>query len=147
MGPDETSQALSGVTRETQGHRLRRRAGETVDVVEAGEYREFDLKLYYRENWLAGVVVDALRGPQVFVEGEALVGRVPSVLEQWMIGRAEAREPQPELSYLDPGVPGSESLGLVLDVQRARALACSLDRCSCPVRHWMRWGSPASKHG
>ncbi|MEV6012873.1 hypothetical protein AB0M29_39635 [Streptomyces sp. NPDC051976] len=119
MGPDETSQVLGGATREAQRHRFRRRAGETVDAVEEGEYREFGLKLYYREERLAGVVVDALRGPQVFVEGEALVGRVPSVLEQWMIGRAEAREPHSELSYLNAGVPGSESLGVVLDVQRA----------------------------
>lgn len=119
MGPDETSEALSGITGEAQRHRLRRRAGESVDAVEEGVYREFGLKLYCREERLAGVVVDALRGPQVVVEGEALVGRVPSVLEQWMIGRAEDREPDSDPSYLDAGVPVSESLGIVLDVQRA----------------------------
>ncbi|MFE3520128.1 hypothetical protein ACFXOD_00780 [Streptomyces sp. NPDC059161] len=84
-----------------------------------GEYREFGLKLYYREERLAGVVVDALRGPQVFAEGVALVGQVPSVLEQWMLDRAEVRKPYTELSYMDAGVPGSSSLGVVLDVQRA----------------------------
>ncbi|MFE7765914.1 hypothetical protein [Streptomyces sp. NPDC057438] len=119
MRPSEASEALSGVTREAQRHRLSRRANETVDVVEEGEYREFGLRLYYREERLAGVVIDALGGPQVFVEGVALVGRVPSVLEQWMLDRAEAREPYSELSYMGAGVPGSDSLGVVLDVQRA----------------------------
>ncbi|MER7177956.1 hypothetical protein ABT404_00400 [Streptomyces hyaluromycini] len=119
MGPGEASEALSAVTGEAQRHRLRRRPNEAVAVVEEGEYREFGLTLYYREERLAGVVVDALRGPQVFVEGVALVGRVPSVLEQWMLDRAEAREPNAELSYMDAGVPGSDSLGVVLDVQRA----------------------------
>ncbi|MFJ3213748.1 hypothetical protein [Streptomyces flaveolus] len=33
--------------------------------------------------------------------------------------RAEAREPLSELVYMDAGVPGSESLGVVIDVQRA----------------------------
>ncbi|MER5794761.1 hypothetical protein [Streptomyces sp. NPDC001980] len=119
MRPGEASKALSGVTTEAQRHRLSRRANEAVDVVVEGEYREFGLKLYYREERLAGVVVDALRGPQVLVEGVALVGRVPSVLEQWMLDRAEVREPYTELSYMDAGVPGSDSLGVVLDVQRA----------------------------
>ncbi|WP_089100258.1 hypothetical protein [Streptomyces hyaluromycini] len=119
MRPGEASEALSAVTGEAQRHRLRRRPDEAVAGVEEGEYREFGLKLHYREERLAGIVVDALRGPQVFVEGVALVGRVPSVLEQWMLGRAEAREPNAELSYMDAGVPGSDSLGVVLDVQRA----------------------------
>ncbi|MER7928770.1 hypothetical protein ABTY96_37495 [Streptomyces sp. NPDC096057] len=119
MGPREASEALRSLTGEAQRHTLRRHANETVDVVEEGAYREFALKLYYRDERLAGVVVDALRGPQVFVEGVALVGRIPSVLEQWMLDRAEAREPYAELSYMNAGVPGSESLGIVLDVQRA----------------------------
>jgi hypothetical protein len=117
--PREASEALGGVTTEAQRHRLSRGANETVDVVQEGEYRELGLTLYYREERLAGVVVDALRGPQVLVEGVALVGQVPSAPEQWMLDRAEAREPCPELSYMDAGVPGSESLGVVLDVQRA----------------------------
>ncbi|MFC5219598.1 hypothetical protein ACFPQ9_37795 [Streptomyces coerulescens] len=117
--PHEVSEALSGVTTEAQRHRLSRRVNETVEVVEEGEYRELGLTLYYREERLAGVVIDALRGPQVFVEGVALVGQVPSTLEQWMLDRAEAREPYSELSYMDAGVPGSDSLGVVLDVQRA----------------------------
>ncbi|MEV7976434.1 hypothetical protein [Streptomyces sp. NPDC086519] len=119
MAPGEVSRVLSRVAGEAQRHRLSCRANEAVDVVEEGEYREFGLKLYYREERLAGIVVDALRGPQALVEGVALVGRVPSVLEQWMLDRAEAREPYAELSYLDAGVPGSDLLGVVLDVQRA----------------------------
>ncbi|MEV8597304.1 hypothetical protein [Streptomyces sp. NPDC052012] len=119
MGPGEVSEALSGVTREAQRYRLSSPANSTVDVVEQGEYPELGLHLYYRDERLAGVVVDALRGPQVSVEGVALVGRVPSVLEQWMLERAGASEPYTELTYMDVGVPGSESLGVFLDVQRA----------------------------
>ncbi|MFF3990560.1 hypothetical protein ACFY0B_39110 [Streptomyces sp. NPDC001797] len=119
MAPGEASVALSEATKEVQRHTRRRRANETAHVVVEGEYREFGLKLYYREERLVGIVVDALRGPQVLAEGVALVGRVPSVLEQWMLDRAEAREPCAELSYLAAGVPGSDSLGVVLDVQRA----------------------------
>ncbi|GGZ27928.1 hypothetical protein GCM10010387_21730 [Streptomyces inusitatus] len=113
MGPGEVSEALSGVTAESQRHKHRGSA-----VVE-GVYREFGLKLCYREERLSGVVVDALCGPQVFAEGVALVGRVPSVLERWMADRAEAGEPYAELTYMDAGVPGSDALGVVIDVQRA----------------------------
>ncbi|MFJ4782011.1 hypothetical protein [Streptomyces sp. NPDC088794] len=119
MAPSEVSEVLGGVTGDPQRLLLGRRANEVVDAVEEGEYREFGLKLYYQEERLLGVVVDALRGPQVFVEGVALVGRVPSALEQWMLDRAEAHEPYSELTYMDAGVPGSASLGVVLDVQRA----------------------------
>jgi hypothetical protein len=83
-----------------------------------GIYRTFGLHLYYRDEALAGVVVDALRGPQVSVAGRALVGRVPSVLEQWLIDRAEARPPNTELVYMGAGVPASESLGVTINVQR-----------------------------
>ncbi|MFF4729619.1 hypothetical protein ACFY3M_30585 [Streptomyces mirabilis] len=101
MSPDEVSQALSDVTAEPQRHTRSRSAAETVSRVGDGAYQEFGLKLHYRQERLAGVVVDALRGPQVSAEGMALVGRVPSVSEQWMIERAEAREPYTELSYMD----------------------------------------------
>src|SRR4051812_4797534 len=107
------------ITAESQRHMLHRRANETVSTVVQGEYREFGLKLYYREERLSCVVVDALRGPQVFADGMALVGRVPSMLEQWMLHRAETREPYSELTYMAAGVPGSNTLGVVIDVQRA----------------------------
>jgi hypothetical protein len=119
MSPDEVSAALSGVTEESQSHRFHVARLETTPTVTQGEFRKFGLQLYYRQERLAGVAVDALRGPQVLVKDVALVGRVPSVLEQWMTDRAEAREPYTELFYMASGVPGSESLGVVIDVQRA----------------------------
>jgi hypothetical protein len=119
MSPREVSEALSDVTAESQQHTLRRLATAAVATVEEGDYRKLGLKLYYREERLAGAVIDALRGPQVFTDGVALVGRLPSVLEQWMVDRAEAREPYSELTYMNAGVPGSETLGVVIDVQRA----------------------------
>ncbi|MET7846531.1 hypothetical protein ABZT45_50545 [Streptomyces sp. NPDC005356] len=119
MGPDELSESLSGITTDSQQHLLSRSAPNAVPTVEEGDYRDFGLKLYYREERLAGVVVDALCGPQVLVDDMPLVGQVPSVLEQWMIDRAEARDPYSELTYMAAGVPGSESLGVVIDVQRA----------------------------
>jgi len=36
-----------------------------------------------------------------------------------MVDRAEAREPCSELSYMAAGVPGSDTLCVVIDVQRA----------------------------
>ncbi|MEU1696148.1 hypothetical protein [Streptomyces hirsutus] len=117
--PGEVSEALSGVTAESQRHTHHRHATGGVYTVADGEYREFGLKLYYRQELLAGVVVDALCGPQVFADGMALVGQAPSTLEQWMVDRADARESYAELSYMDAGVPGSDTLGVVIDVQRA----------------------------
>ncbi|MFI5985531.1 hypothetical protein ACIBEA_32320 [Streptomyces sp. NPDC051555] len=120
MRPDEVSAALSDVTAESQRYVHRHpAAGGAPAVVTEGDYREFGLKLYYREGRLAAVVVDALRGPQVSAGAMALVGRVPSVVERWLVERAEAAGPRAELSYLDAGVPGSDSLGVVIDVQRA----------------------------
>ncbi|KUM90639.1 MULTISPECIES: hypothetical protein [Streptomyces] len=119
MSPDEVSEALSHVTAESQRCTRSRSAQETVYRVEVGTYQEFGLKLYYQQQRLAGVVVDALRGPQVFADGTALVGRAPSVLEQWVLDRADGRESGRGLSYMAAGVPVSESLGVVIDVQRA----------------------------
>jgi hypothetical protein len=110
MAPGEVAAAMSRLTDEQQ--RCFPHPG-----FKEGRYRQFGLKLYYRDESMAGVAVDALRGPQVLVEGVALVGRVPSALEQWLTGRAEAYEPYTELLYMDLGVPGSESLGVVIDVQ------------------------------
>lgn len=117
--PDEVTEALEDATAERQRHTLHRAAGGTVSTVVEGRYQKFGLRLYYREERLAGVAVDALCGPQVLADGVALVGRVPSEVEQWMLDRAEAHEPDGSLSYLDAGVPDSASLGVVVDVQRA----------------------------
>ncbi|MEV6511854.1 hypothetical protein [Streptomyces sp. NPDC051642] len=119
MSPGELSEVLSGITTESQRHTLRRSAADAVPTVVEGSYQKFGLRLYYRKERLAGVVVDALRGPQVLADGMPLVGQIPSVLEQWMIDRAEARESPAELTYMDAGVPGSAALGAVIDVQRA----------------------------
>ncbi|MGW3983522.1 hypothetical protein FNV62_01000 [Streptomyces sp. RLB3-17] len=119
VSPDEVSMALSSITTESQRHTLHQPALDAVSMVVEGSYPKFGLKLYYREERLAAVVVDALHGPQVVADDMPLVGRVPSTLEQWMIDRAEGREPHGELTYLDAGVPGSEALGVVIDVQRA----------------------------
>jgi hypothetical protein len=67
-------------------------------------------------------VVNALCGPQVLVEDVALVAQVPSVLFQWMVDRH--RNPGTTDSYTDflvmgADIPASESLGVVIDVQRA----------------------------
>ncbi|MFE2870494.1 hypothetical protein [Embleya sp. NPDC059259] len=118
MGPDEVADAMSEVTAETERYRRGCPAGASVHTVEEGWYREFGLRLYYRGERLAGVAVDALCGPQVLADGTALVGRVPSVLEQWMLDRAETRPPYTELAYMSAGVPSSESLGVTINVQR-----------------------------
>lgn len=77
MSPGEVSRALSGVTGDSQLFPHRSHASEASSATTAGAYREFGLHLYYREERLAGVAVNARLGPQVFVEGVALVGRVP----------------------------------------------------------------------
>ncbi|MFF8883108.1 hypothetical protein [Streptomyces flaveolus] len=89
-------------------------AGSLESMVVAGDFPVLGVRVCSRRERLAGVVVDALRGPQVTVDGEPLVGRVPSGVERWMLDRAEAREPLAELVYMDAGVPGSESLGVMM---------------------------------
>ncbi|MFF3759135.1 hypothetical protein [Streptomyces sp. NPDC002185] len=119
MSPDEVSAALSEVTEERQHFQFMMPVDSKVYRVEKGDYRDFGLCLYYGDLKLKGVLVDGLCGPQVHAEGTALVGRVPSVLEQWMIDRAKTRQPDEDLTYMGAGVPGSESLGVVINVQRA----------------------------
>ncbi|MFV5998834.1 hypothetical protein ACNPQM_42575 [Streptomyces sp. NPDC056231] len=83
-------------------------------------YPEVGLKLYFAaDECLCGVSVDALRGPQVLADGAALVGRLPSDLEEWLFERAESREPYTELFYMPGAEAGSLTLGVVLCVQRA----------------------------
>ncbi|MCX4745535.1 hypothetical protein OG455_08365 [Kitasatospora sp. NBC_01287] len=118
MSPDEVADAMDDVTAETERHQRHRPANSNVSTVVQGVYPKFGLHLYYRDGGLVGVVVDALCGPQVSVEGTALVGRVPSVLEQWMVDRAETLPPESELVYMSAGVPASESLGVTINVQR-----------------------------
>lgn len=122
MSPGEVSRALSGATKEAQHYVHYLAPGAQRSIIETGRYQEFGLDLYYREERLSGIVVSALRGPQVYAEGVALAGRVPSVLFQWMADRH--RNPGTTDSYTDfvvtAGInPGSQSLGVVIEVQRA----------------------------
>ncbi|MEZ0115075.1 hypothetical protein ABH920_009110 [Catenulispora sp. EB89] len=84
-------------------------------------YPDPGLTLYYRpqDPKLFGISVNALRGPQVSFEGRALVGQVPSEVEQWLFERAEQRPAHSELFYLPAAECGSFSLGMVVCVQRA----------------------------
>ncbi|WP_250038391.1 hypothetical protein [Paractinoplanes maris] len=109
MSPDDVVDAMAAVTAEVATPQRQ---------WQAQAYPAFGVQLFHRDEELAGVVVDALCGPQVSVAGTALVGRVPSVLEQWLIDRAETRPPGTELTYVSAGVPASESLGVTINVQR-----------------------------
>ncbi|NUU23836.1 MAG: hypothetical protein HOV68_20390 [Streptomycetaceae bacterium] len=115
MSPDDVSKSLNGFTPVPQKFTVQDR-----DCRWRGEHRELGLVMYYgAEERLRGVVVDALRGPQVFADERPLVSRAPSELEQWLRDRAARREPYSELSYLAAGIPGSQTLGVVVSVQRA----------------------------
>jgi hypothetical protein len=66
---------------------------------------------------LACVAVNALRGPQVTLDGIELVGRTPSRVEERFIDYADRRGL--ELRYSQFADPSSSQLGLVLRAQRA----------------------------
>ncbi|MFE7527709.1 hypothetical protein ACFU7Y_18625 [Kitasatospora sp. NPDC057542] len=117
MSPSEAEDALSDVATGVVQHTESGGHGDSWQIARS-QYREFGLVLYYNNGRLAGVVVDALCGPQVFTDGMALVGRVPSVLEEWMRDRAETCSSDDELAYMSAGVPTSESLGVTINVQR-----------------------------
>ena len=67
---------------------------------------------------LAALAVDALRGPQVTVDGMRLIGQVPSRLEARFCEYTEARGLEFRISV--GGEPMSEELGLMVRAQRAR---------------------------
>ena len=75
--------------------------------------------LYYRDERLHGISIDALGGPQVVADGMALVGKIPSAMTKWLEDRAEVREIYTELFYLPSGDPGSRTLGVAMCVQRS----------------------------
>ncbi|MFD5813956.1 hypothetical protein [Streptomyces sp. NPDC127038] len=112
MTSDEASAALGGVPASDCEHYPH------WDVV-CRTYAAVGLKLYFGAEGLRGVSIDARRGPQVHVDATALVGQVPSELEQWLFDRAERREPFTELFYLPGAEPGSLTLGVAFCVQRA----------------------------
>ena len=53
------------------------------------------------------------------VDGVPLVGRVPSEMEAWLFERAESRGLRGDVVYLPGAQAGSNTLGVVLCVQRA----------------------------
>ncbi|WP_431879197.1 hypothetical protein [Micromonospora marina] len=72
---------------------------------------------YDKSNGLAGVAVNALRGPQVRLDGLRLVGQRPSRLEHDFTAHLAAHSL--ELRYSQGGDPCAPQLGPVLRAQRA----------------------------
>ncbi|MEU4955484.1 hypothetical protein [Streptomyces lavendulae] len=121
MTPDEAADVMRQCTTEVQLHTVATRASDGRQVRIIGDYLNFGLTLFCTRNErLEGLTVDALIGPQVWVEGVAQAGRVPSEVERWMVERAQSRFPddEDEIEYLGIGVPGSGSLGVFVNVQR-----------------------------
>ncbi|MEV6727113.1 hypothetical protein AB0M94_40115 [Streptomyces xanthochromogenes] len=119
MRPERVTAALEGIVRNPQRHTHAALSPDRYGTVK-GESWGLGLTFYYgKEERLRGISVDALKGPQVYADGVALVGRVPSDLEQWIVDRATIRESFSELFYANLGVPGSRSLGVVIGLQRA----------------------------
>ncbi|MFE7394165.1 hypothetical protein [Streptomyces sp. NPDC057582] len=74
--------------------------------------------VYYRESGgLACVVVDALCGPLVSMDGMQLVGRVPSELTEQFLDYQEGRGMSPMISV--EGDAASDELGIMVRAQRA----------------------------
>ncbi|MGW1538338.1 hypothetical protein [Streptomyces aureus] len=67
---------------------------------------------------LAAVAVDALRGPQVTIDGMRLIGQVPSQLEDRFDEYTQARGPEFRISV--GGEPNIGRTGLMVRAQRAR---------------------------
>lgn len=115
----------------------------------AGSYGPAVTVYYDQSIGLAGIAVNALRGPQVTLDGMRLVGQVPSRLEDQFTDYLSTCNM--ELDYSQCADPCSAQLGLVLRVQRAGDLVLSrpvmvaeswADRCwdtteGCiPRREW-----------
>ncbi|MGW4651830.1 hypothetical protein [Kitasatospora sp. NPDC004289] len=69
------------------------------------------------DGYLAGAAVDARRGPQVLLEGLALVGRVPSELAADLTAYEAAHDVYLQHNHL--GDIASEELGLFSSTQRS----------------------------
>ncbi|MFJ3214062.1 hypothetical protein [Streptomyces flaveolus] len=110
MSPAAVSEAVRAGTPEDQRTTVEDPAGSVESMVVAGDFPVLGVRVYYRCERLAGVAVDALRGPQVTADGEPLVGRVPSGVERWMLDRAEAREFVTMHSYANSPVMGQVEL-------------------------------------
>ncbi|MER7581872.1 hypothetical protein [Kitasatospora sp. NPDC097691] len=75
------------------------------------------LTAYYDAERLVCVAVNALRGPQVTLDGLPLVGRVPSELERDFVEYTATRGH--DLGYGQYADPASDTLGVILRAQRA----------------------------
>ncbi|MEU6509699.1 hypothetical protein [Streptomyces sp. NPDC046942] len=129
MAPDEVSAALGG---NAPVGRLVQRSLGSYEVVEA-QFTKLGVTAYYAMGQtLACVAVDALAGPQVALDGTALVARVPSEAEDWLCNHTEAHEL--DLIYTHAADPGSGSLGLILRAQRAGDIV--LTRPLFLIREW-----------
>ncbi|HEX6682866.1 MAG TPA: hypothetical protein VF062_08735 [Candidatus Limnocylindrales bacterium] len=90
----------------------------------ASEIPYDQLTTYFRDNGqLFCVAINALVGPQVTMDGTALVGRVPSDIEQWAFDYIERHGLG--LEYTHAGDPHLLDLGLILRVQRAGDIVLS----------------------
>ncbi|MEU4040197.1 hypothetical protein [Streptomyces collinus] len=78
---------------------------------------------YDRAIGLAGIAVNALRGPQVTLDGMSLVGQVPSRLEDQFTDYLETHNKN--LQYSQCADPCSAQIGVVLRAQRAGDLVLS----------------------
>ncbi|MGW0486318.1 hypothetical protein [Nonomuraea sp. NPDC003214] len=110
------------------------------DAPTARRYPELGVTVYYEDDIsLAGVAIDALIGPQVLLDGTALVAQVPSVMEKWLWEYGQTHGC--EIQYIHDGNPSSPDLGLILRVQRAGDIL--LTRPLLLLRDWALepWGS------
>ena len=97
------------------------------------QFTEVGVTAFYTESArLAGVAVDALKGPQVRLGETALVGSVPSQIERWISDHARAHGL--ELLYTNEGNPELVDLGLIMRVQRAGDVV--LSRPLFLIREW-----------
>ncbi|MGW2684619.1 hypothetical protein ACWC6I_15875 [Streptomyces sp. NPDC001414] len=129
MAPDDVSAALGS---EASARSLVQRSSGDYELVES-QFTESGVTVYYTMGQtLACVAVDALAGPQVMLDGTALVARVPSEAEDWLCKHAEADEF--DLIYTHAADPGSGDLGLIVRAQRAGDIV--LTRPLFLIREW-----------
>ena len=102
-------------------------------TLEGQRFTQVGVTTFYTQSArLAGVAVDALKGPQVRVGETALVGGVPSEIERWLSDHAQAHGL--ELAYTHEANPKVVDLGLVMRVQRAGDAV--LSRPLFLIREW-----------
>ncbi|MFI7401578.1 hypothetical protein ACIBW9_14050 [Streptomyces sp. NPDC049541] len=129
MTPDDVSAALGS---EAPARRLAQRSSGSYELIESPFTKPRVTVYYAMGQTLACVAVDALAGPQVMLDGTALVARVPSEVEDWLCKHAEADEF--DLIYTHAADPGSGDLGLIVRAQRAGDIV--LTRPLFLIREW-----------